>query len=860
MARCLAWLLVMILASAALAGDDPPAKPKPPLPEPHAEPIDFGRDIKPIFDARCVKCHGEEKQKSGLRLDSGPQVLRGGNSGPVAVPGKSAESLLVHLVAGWEPDRQMPPTGPPLTPTEIAKLRAWIDQGAQVPSDTEVSSAQRPRSNHWSFQPIRAVPLPSVRNQRWVRTPIDQFILARLEKEGVNPSPEADKLTLMRRLYLDLIGLPPRPEEIDDFLADQGEGAYERLVERLLASPHYGERWGRHWLDLARYADSDGYEKDLGRPWAWRYRQWVIDALNRDLPFDQFTIEQLAGDLLPAPTPEQLTATGFHRNTLTNLEGGTDAEEFRVAAVYDRVHTTSTVWLGLTMACAQCHDHKYDPLSQREFYQMFAFFNPDDEASVDAPLPGERAAHALRSLVHGSQRPWFAAQVEAYRHHHLPAAQVGWEANLKLPELRKLPEPLRAILLVEPELRTPEQKKKLADHYARVDPRLKKHEAALAKFDAAKPQMTQASVLKVGKGRKTHVHIRGDFLRKGVEVAAGTPGVLPTLAASSGAATVASTAPVAAAGQPSRLDLARWLVAPEQPLTARVTVNWVWKQHLGRGLVSTPEDFGTRGEPPSHPELLDWLAHDFRQTGWSLKRLHRLIVTSAVYRQSAAARPELRDRDPLNVWLARQNRLRLEAELIRDGALAASGLLHRKIGGPSVRPPQPPGIAELTYANSNRWVESSGPDRYRRGMYIWFQRTSPFPMLIAFDAPESNVCTVKRERTNTPLQALTLLNDVVFVEAAQALGLRLLREAPGEGQERARFQLAYRLCVGRLPTEAEIRSLEKLLADLRTLAAQHPESAALAGKLPAGVPAAEAAAWIALARTLLNLDEFVTRE
>jgi len=860
MARCLAWLLVMILASAALAGDDPPTKPKPPLPEPPGETMDFGRDIKPIFDARCVKCHGPQKQQAGLRLDSGPQVLQGGNSGPVAVPGKSAESLLIHLVAGWEPDRHMPPSGPPLTPTEIGKLRAWIDQGAQIPRDSEASAEQRPHSTHWSFQPIRPVTPPTVQNQRWVRTPIDCFILARLEKEGVRPSPEADKLTLMRRLYLDLIGLPPRPEEIDDFLHDQSEGAYERLVDRLLASPHYGERWGRHWLDLARYADSDGYEKDLGRPWAWRYRQWVIDALNRDLPFDQFTIEQLAGDLLPDPTPEQLAATGFHRNTLTNLEGGTDAEEFRVAAVNDRVHTTATVWLGLTMACAQCHDHKYDPISQREFYQMFAFFNHDDEVSVDAPLPGERAAHALRSFLHEQHRPWFAAQVEAYRQHHLPAAQAGWEANLKLPELRKLPEPLRAILLVEPDQRTPEQKKQVADHYAQVDPRLKKYETALAKYDAAKPQMTQASVLKVGKGRRTHVHIRGDFLRKGVEVTAGTPAVLPKLTTSNGSATVASVGPTAAAGQPNRLDLARWLVAPEQPLTARVTVNWVWKQHFGRGLVNTPEDFGIRGEPPTHPELLDWLAHEFRETGWSLKKLHRLIVTSAVYRQSSAARPELKDRDPYNTWLARQNRLRLEAELIRDGALAASGLLYRKIGGPSVRPPQPPGIAELTYANSNRWIESTGPDRYRRGMYIWFQRTSPYPMLIAFDAPESNVCTVKRERTNTPLQALTLLNDVVFVEAAQALGARLLREVPGEGQERARFQLAYRLCLGRLPTEAELRTLDKLLADLRALASQHPESAALAGKVPPGVSAPEAAAWVAVARTLLNLDEFITRE
>lgn len=853
-------LVSLTLTSAGLA-EEPPGASFRPLPEPAVGAVEFDRDVKPLLEARCTKCHGPEKQKGGLRLDAGAEILKGGNSGSVVLPGKSADSLLIHLVAGLEPDRSMPPGGPNLTSTEIGKLRAWIDQGAKVPSADAQSAPLRLASKHWSFQPIRPVTPPEVKNRSWVRTPIDQFILARLEREGVSPSPEADKLTLLRRVYLDLIGLPPRIDEIDDFLHDESDSAYERLVDRLLASPHYGERWGRHWLDLARYADSDGYEKDLGRPHAWRYRQWVIDALNRDLPFDQFTIEQLAGDLLPNPTSEQLAATGFHRNTLTNLEGGTDPEEFRVAAVNDRVHTTATVWLGLTMSCAQCHDHKYDSISQREYYQLFAFFNQDEEVFVEAPLPGERAAHAWRTWWHNQHRPWLVAQLEAYRQHHFPAAQAYWENNLKLPELRQLPEKIQSVLLLEPAKRSNEQQQQLTDFYSGLDPRLKKFKDALAKFDQTQPKLTQAPALKLGTVRKTHVHIRGDFLRKGVEVTPGTPAILPPLTQTS-EVKVAGAGPMATSNQPSRLDLARWLVSAEQPLTPRVIVNWVWRNHFGRGMVNTPEDFGVRGEPPSHPELLDWLAHEFRGSGWSLKRLHRLIVTSAVYRQSAVHRPELRDRDPQNVWLARQNRLRLEAELIRDGALAVSGLLNRKVGGPSVRPPQPQGIAELTYANSNRWIESTGPDRFRRGLYIWFQRTSPYPMLISFDAPESNVCAAKRERTNTPLQALTLLNDVVFVEAAQAFGRRLLREEPGQGPEAdlARITLAMRICLARPPTAAEQKTLSRLLADFRSLASQSPDPSALSGPALPGVTPQEQAAWVAFARALMNLDEFITRE
>ena len=532
------------------------------------------------------------------------------------------------------------------------------------------------------------------------------------------------------------------------------------------------------------------------------------------MPFDRFTVEQLAGDLLPNPTLAQKIATGFHRHTLTNKEGGVDQEEFRVAAVVDRVTTTGKVWLGLTVGCCQCHDHKYDPLSQREFYQFFAFFNSDRETDVSAPLPGEAE--------------------------RLKQEQTAFDtAKAKL--------------------------------QAAVD------DAKAKKAPAASKVMT----LSAGPPRPTHVLIRGDFLRKGVPVQPGTPAVLP-----------APPSPPVATGGLSRLDLARWIVSPENPLTARVTVNWVWAKFFGRGIVATPEDFGTQGEKPSHPELLDWLASEFQNPTpnplpqgerglspappsflgkgvgglgsaqpWSLKRLHKLIVTSAAYRQSSTATPERAARDPLNVLLARQSRLRLEAEIVRDGALAAGGLLNRTVGGPSIRPPQPTGISELTYANSAKWVETTGPEKYKRGLYIWFQRTSPYPMLMTFDSPDSNVCAVRRERSNTPLQALTLLNDAVFVEAAQALAKRVLTEANDEA-DGGRVEHCVRLCLGREPTGEETCRLLKLLREFKTLAAANPtEAAKLVGAYtPAGIAPADAAAWVALARTVLNLDEFVTRE
>ncbi|MDW7994738.1 MAG: PSD1 and planctomycete cytochrome C domain-containing protein [Gemmatales bacterium] len=833
----LGWSVSLALVQAQAPRLEPS---KAPLPS--VTTVDFVRDIQPILSKHCIACHGPRKAQGGLRLDHPDLAFRGGNSGPVIVPGKSRESRLVRVVDGSDPELKMPEGGRPLSAEEIAKLRTWIDQGASWPKPESGPVALR--SDHWAYQPIRRPPVPLVKNSAWVRNPIDAFVLARLEQEGIQPAPEADKLTLLRRVSLDLTGLPPTLDEIEAYLGDTRPDAYERAVERLLNSPHYGERWARHWLDLARYADTDGYEKDLGRPWAWRWRNWVIAALNEDKPFDQFVIEQLAGDLLPNATIEQKVATGFHRNTLTNREGGVDQEQFRVEAVVDRVNTTFAVFFGTTMNCCQCHDHKYDPFTQREFYQLFAFFNSDDEVDIPAPLPGEEEVVLPKITEHERQRQQLVQAIEK-RRQELREQLPNWEAKLTESERAKLPAPVQAVLNIPAASRKPDQLKVLLDHLAHSDAMLSELNRKLQAHDRAKPTLTHAQTLRLGPLRKTHVLIRGDFLRPGAEVQPGTPAVLHPFRPRH--------------NPPNRLDLAEWIVDPANPLTPRVTVNWIWQRYFGRGIVATVNDFGTQGEKPSHPELLDWLASEFVRQGWSLKKLHRLIVTSATYRQSSAYRPELEQRDPYNTLLARQNRLRLEAEVIRDNALAVSGLLVRRIGGPSVRPPQPPGISELTYAGSARWIESTGPDRYRRGLYIWFQRTSPYPTLVMFDAPDSNTCCMKRERSNTPLQSLTLLNDVVFVECAQALGKRLA-ESPGDLRQRIR--LAFRTALTREPTVAELSRLELLWHELHTEAQHNVKQAEglLGSYMPERVPIPEAVAWVGLARVLLNLDEFITRE
>ncbi|HVK10714.1 MAG TPA: PSD1 and planctomycete cytochrome C domain-containing protein [Gemmataceae bacterium] len=732
-----------------------------------AEPVDYARDVQPLFTRACVECHGPAKQRVGLRLDSPAGVRDGGDSGPVIVPGKSAESRLVHALSGTNDLKIMPPKGPRLTPAEIARVAAWIDQGAKLPA---AAAAPAPvKATHWSFRPIAAPAPPAVRRPDWVRNPIDAFVLARLEKEGIAPSPEADRITLLRRVSLDLIGLPPSADDVDAFLEDTAPGAYERAVGRLLRSPRYGERWGRQWLDLARYADSNGYSIDSPRT-IWPYRDWVIRALNADLPFDRFTIEQLAGDLLPGATPDQRVATGFHRNTQINEEGGIDPEQFRVEAVVDRVNTTGSVWLGLTVGCCQCHNHKFDPLAQKEYYQLFAFFNNQDEPTLPLGPP---------------------------------------PVDAPPPKGKKGPQGLTTMVLQE-----------------RAAP------------------------------RETHIMIGGDFTRRGVKVGPGTPAVLPPL-----------KTPVAnSPGSPNRLDLAKWLVSAENPLTPRVTVNRIWGVYFGTGLVETENDFGTQGTPPSHPELLDWLSAEFVRRGWSLKELHRLIVTSATYRQASDARADLETRDPRNRLLARQTRLRLEAEAVRDVCLSASGLLDHRVGGPSVFPPQPEGVFRFTQVNRS-WAPSPGPDRYRRGMYTYFWRAAPHPALMAFDAPDAGTTCTRRNRSNTPLQALTLLNDAGFTEYAAGLAGRVLRDGKFAAADQVNH--VFRLALGRGPTDAERERLATFLAKQQAHYAAQPAevSPLLTGAGPAGktladlnYPAADKAALTLLARVVLNLDECITRE
>ncbi len=692
--------------------------------------LDFNRDVRPVLAGKCYACHGPDKDKreAGLRLDTRDGATADLGAYQAIVPGNPEASEAWKRIVSADPDDVMPPPSSPkqLTAAERALLRRWIDEGAEY-------------REHWSFLPLAAVTPPTAVG---TRNGIDAFIRARLAEHALRASPEADAATLIRRVSLDLTGLPPAPAEVAAFTRAHAAdpGAYERLVEHLLASPHFGERWGRHWLDLARYADSNGFLGDAVRPNAWRYRDWVIDAINRDLPFDQFTVEQLAGDLLPEAGTPQLAATGFHRNAALNTEAGVDKEEARFQYLADRVNTTGRVWLGLTLGCAQCHTHKYDPITIRDYYSFYAFFNNTTDRE---------------------------------------------EPKTKAPILAELAE-----------------------------------------------------------GRRTtYVHVAGDYARRGPDVVPASLSALPAM-------------PAPAQREASRLDLARWLVSPDHPLTARVAVNHVWSKLFGIGLVATPDDFGATGEPPSHPELLDWLARDFIAGGWSRKQLIRRIVTSATYRQSSAHRPELDDLDPLNRLLARQNRLRLEAEILRDASLAVSGLLTRSIGGPGIRPPLPGDIFDV--GRSVKWEVSEGHDRYRRGLYILTLRSVLYPMLTTFDAPDATDACVKRDRSNTPLQALTLMNDPVFLEAARALALRALRESRDE----ARLDHLFQLCLARPPLPEEQQRLQTFAKEqrARVRAAGTEALKVLGPETVASADQEDAAVLVSLARVLLNLDEFINRE
>lgn len=1139
----------------------------------NASGVDYGREIRPILSDHCFSCHGvdDEHRQAGLRLDRRMDATRELESGAVAIlPGKPEESELVLRVESADEDLRMPPQDahPPLAKEQIAMLRRWIAEGA-------------PYEEHWAFSAPVPPNVPETKNVGWTRNDLDRFILARLEAEGLSPAAEADRYVLIRRLSLDLRGLPPSPEEVAEFVSDDRPDAYERLVDKFLDDPAYGERWARVWLDLARYADSKGYGSDPLRLTIWRYRDWVIDAFNRNLPFDEFTIQQLAGDLLPDPTPDQLLATAFHRNTMTNTEGGTDDEEFRVAAVKDRADTTGQIWMGLTFGCAKCHNHKFDPISQREYYQLYAIFNqsedndlPDDAPLMPSPTPemverdrllndriaklqreldtqtpeiekyqatweegmrapaqweawkpttlqtesgatievgsegimqvrGKVAANDTYTLIGelagapitavrletlpddeapskgagrapdgnfvlsglkaellptkqkeakvygrfvrielpGKERILSLAEVQVFRGrineardkkatqsstdfggeaaravdgntegHYFNASSTThtrteenpwWEVDLGtvtpidsltiwnrtdgavgdrlanfdvlvLDESReevwrtgvaaapnprveldasgaiqlaiqsasadfeqqgfpisnvidparqtqsdrtqsgwavgpKASEPHQAIFVVRPMKDSSEPKRltiRLEHHYKDAGHTLGRFRISLSTSEAFKERATvpaevlalvdksldQRSAeeaarlaayvrsiypgldtvreeiqrleksrekppmvpvmreLAVEKRRTTRLLEKGSFLSPGEEVGPGVPEVFP---------------PMPSELPPNRLALAKWLVSPENPLTARVTANRFWARIFGKGIVESEEDFGTQGDLPTHPELLDWLATELVANGWDMKQFLRLLVTSATYRQSSRVTPALLEKDPRNLLYARMNRSRLEAEIVRDQALALAGLLSRKMYGPSVFPPQPDGLWRAAFNGSDRtWATSEGEDRYRRALYVFWRRTIPYPSLATFDAPSREICTIRRNQTNTPLQALVTLNDPVFVEAAQGLARRIVREGGSSTEERIRFGLS--LCLARPARAEQVAPLARLYAqELQRYRENNEAAKAFAtdpiGPLPEGIDVAELAAWTAVANVLLNLDGALTR-
>ena len=1060
-----------VAACAALAADLSK------LPPAATRPIDFTRDVQPIFEASCWQCHGAKKQESGFRLDGLAAALQGGDHGKVILPGQSAESVLIHAVAGLHDELKMPKKGDKLTADQVGVLRAWIDQGAKMPE--KIAGGKDPRE-HWAFKaPVQPkVPVISktvIGNQSRAAgtlpkgaalitdslitdysSPIDRFILARLQKENLTPSVEADKITLLRRLSLDLIGLPPTPQEVDAFLADKSKGAYEKAVDRLLASPHHGERWARHWLDAARYADSDGYEKDMSRE-MWPYRDYVVNAFNRDLPYNQFIIEQIAGDQLPNAKQDQIVATGFLRNSMVNMEGAIDPEQFRMEAMFDRMDAIGKAMLGVTIQCAQCHNHKFDPISQEEYYRLFAFINNDHEArpvvysaeqqmklaefhrklaETEADMKHrapdwEKKMAAWEDSVRGNQPEWIvlgdihqegersqryedkgdgswlacgyaptkmtqwfrttndlsgltAFRLELLTDPNLPYGGPGrafngtcalsefnveamdaknitnkskakWKeatADVEQPEraLEKdyydkstnarptgpiqfaidgngntawginvgpgrrnqerkavfvaekplgftngthwriglqqnhggwnsddhmnnnlgrfrisatkaaggakadpLPKKVRDILSIASEQRTPAQVTTVFSYWRTTVPDWKdtndKIEALWKEYPDGATSMTLASR---EQPRDTRLLRRGDWLKPSTSVKAGVPAILN---------------PLPKNADSSRLTFAKWIADRKSPTTARVMVNRVWMAYFGNGLVTTPEDLGTQSELPSHPELLDWLAVDFMEHGWSVKHLHRLIVNSATYRQSSKLTPEMIEKDPYNRWLARGARFRVEGEIVRDITLAASGLLNPKLGGPSIMTPAPAFLFEppTSYAPFP-WAHETGPDKYRRALYTFRRRSTPYPALQTFDVPNGDTACVRRQRSNSPLQALVSLNEPLFVESSQALARKTLTEGGKTDQERITY--AFRRALARSPQPDEVEELTKLLNKEKQRMADGwisaPEVAtgtnAVPKDLPPGTTPTQLAAYTLVSRVLLNLDETITKE
>jgi len=993
--------------------------------------IDFAKEIQPLLAEHCFKCHGEKKRNGGLRLTNRRDALAPGDSGKATiVPGNSAASLLIQKISSANPKEQMPPKGRRLTAVQIDLIRQWIDEGATWP-ETE--------PQHWAYVKPKRPALPQLKS-KWPRNAIDRFILSRLDKEGLKPSPQAPPEQLLRRVYLDLIGLPPSPKVVDKFLKDPSPKAYGNVVDQLLASPRYGERWARPWLDLARYADSNGFQADQLRD-SWAYRDWVINAFNADMPFDQFVIEQIAGDLLPNATPAQRIATGFHRTPTCNVEAGVHPEENRVNQIFDRVNTTASVFLGATFDCAQCHNHKYDPFSMKDFYSLFAFFNNTPleveqlgngvtwnfyGPTMDLPIsPGQKvkleelnnkqdvqkkALEDLRAKLKTKQTIWeqhilqalketpqwsvlsvenFSAtgnpthkpqkdgsvllagknpdkstytittksdltKITAIRLEALtdpsmkkngpgrnfaPASnpnfivnefiikangkpvkfasvsasfsqnrwdvrgsidgdlKTGWAINpafgkpawaiyklaqpLELkpnaqlefsivqnhgggrtigrprlsaiegdPSALNLPDNILAIL--KKTKRTKKEKANLEKHFLSGHPELKALELKVLAVDkqikAVKPATTLVMV-EQNKPRKTNVLRRGDYLKPGEEVSSQTPEALHGFKKE---------------WPKNRLGLAKWLVTPDNPLVGRVTVNRWWAQFMGRGIVATQEDFGTEGSIPTHPGLLDWLAMEFVENGWSMKHLHKQIVMSATYRQSSHLNPTLLARDPGNELYARAPRLRMSAEMVRDNALTISGLLSTKMHGPPIYPPQPDGIWRHVGRNAPKYIAATDENRFRRGVYVVWRRGAPYTSFVNFDAPDRGSCVIQRPRTNTPLQALTLMNDEAYVEIALAFAGRVLSEMPNTSSNE-RITHAFKTALSRTPRPEEAAYLENLLKRRLALFQKDPIAVknlmdGIKGwKVPKGMDQAQLAAWFYVTNILLNLDETITK-
>lgn len=782
-----------------------------------AQEVSFSQDVRPILSGRCFKCHGPdaEAREGDLRLDKRKDAI----DVDAIVPGAPDSSTIVERITSTDPDTRMPPNGEPLSKVEIERLSAWIKSGAKY-------------EKHWAYVKPNEPEVPERTNA------IDHFVRRRLNAHGLKPSPQAEPAVLIRRLSLDLIGLPPTIEQVQAFERHPSDSNYEAEIDRLLASKHFGEKWALHWLDLARYADSNGYQHDDLRT-MWPYRDWVVKAFNDDMPFDKFTIDQLAGDLLPNPTRDQLIATGFHRNVATNFSGGAKVAEIRANILHDRVSTTGQVWLGMTMECCQCHDHKFDPIPQTDYYRLYAYFNlaipevaregpamfkkkfigadvayfPSEQIeskvnAIDRQIKLEQAAlNRAKPWARERQAEWENEFRDSGRGDSIPWERFPWSLRggarmLNIPREQRTADEsanIEALLFYDHPLTGP---------YVRATDRLREAIAELA----PRTMVMQDSETPVA----THVFDRGDYASPGLRVRPGTPGILHALDPGL---------------PPNRLGLAKWIIHPDNPLTARVTVNRFWAELFGQGIVSTPEDFGMQSAPASHPELLDWLAVDFVHNGWSMKKLIKTMVMSSTYRQTAAVPPAKISSDPTNRWLAHGPRLRLTGELIRDNALAIAGQLTETIGGPSVYPPQPDGLwQEISGADVTVYPTSLGEDRFRRGLYTFLRRGNPNPMLLNFDGSNRSSCTLKRDRSNTPVQALNLLNDPVFVEATRAFAELIQRS---EGDVETKVTMAFRRAVARRPTEAEIRSLTRLHR-------KHGD-------------------WFSVAQVLLNLDETITK-